>query len=74
MTSQEKAKELVDSFTYILGYSDFFTNKKETKQCALKCVDEMKKASYRITQHLPPDWIGREQEYYDEIKQEIEKL
>ena len=44
------------------------------KILALICVEEMKKASTRITQHLPNHWIGTEQEYYEEVKQEIEKL
>lgn len=69
MKPKEKAKELVNK--YLQVYDGRVT---QAKQCALICVDEMKKASHKITQHLPSSWIGKEQEYYDKVKQEIEKL
>ena len=61
MNSKQKAKELVERFNLDKTYAKF-------------CVEEMKKASTRITQHLPDHWVGTEQEYYEEVKQEIEKL
>lgn len=72
MSSKEKAKELVEKFSVIR--LDNFVPTLNAKQCALIAVEEMKKASTRITQHLPNHWIGTEQEYYEEVKQEIENL
>ena len=77
MNPKQKAKELVESFenassNKISDYSIIYTP--TAKVCALMCVDQMRIASKRITEHLPPDWIGKEQEYYNEIEKEISKL
>ena len=64
MTSKDKAKELVDRFIWIDCISD-------AKQCALICVDE-------IINTYPTPWssldIDPQKEYWQEVKQEIEKL
>jgi len=71
MTAKEKAKakELVNSFRdYAYGYHD----ENETynaKKCALICVDEIIEIQY--------GWCntdGQPYKYWQEVKQEIEKL
>jgi uncharacterized protein YvpB len=77
MTSKEKAKELVDKFKYNTrtwnfsnGWEDRFYN---AKDCALIAVDEILKV---LNDYWNQDCkinntkIG----YYEEVKQEIEKL
>ena len=64
MTPKEKAIELVDSyFTIIDGQVEF----KLIKQCALIAVDEILKVCtfHRLT---------AENQYWEEVKQEIENL
>jgi len=67
MTPKEKAKELVEQFSWIDCSSD-------AKQCALICVDEM------INTDINKDYIKVDGymysfiEFYVEVKQEIEKL
>jgi hypothetical protein len=69
MTPKEKAKELVDSFSQKIYKCDYdklhFTLKRKAKQCALIAVDE-------IRDNLP--LITDIQNYWQEVKQEIEKL
>ncbi len=70
MTPKEKAKELVDRFSeyqhtdfnYSRGGYQADTQIQNAKQCALIAVDEI----------LDKD--GYNNEYYQEVKQEIEKL
>ena len=73
MTPKGKAIELVESF---LPYSDYnecdvFTQRenqlKNAKQCALICVDEMINCN---TIYMEGCYI----EYWEEVKQEINKL
>ena len=67
MTPKEKAKELVDNFRLnVLDYEGSGLNLFKAKQCALIAVDEILKVS--IT------YAGKDYEYYQEVKQEIEKL
>jgi len=70
MTPKEKAKELVDTFkpnAYIGAYED--DDKKmelyHSKQCALKSVDEIILANPHFNPFMS---------YWQEVKQEIEKL
>ena len=58
MTPKEKAEELVGQFSWIDCSSD-------AKQCALICVDEIVKNTLQVSQVL---------DYWQEVKQEIEKL
>jgi len=60
MTPKEKAQELIDKyqFVYIQNYTSMF----EVKQCALIAVDEI-----IDTPNPMPN-------YWEEVKQEIEKL
>jgi hypothetical protein len=64
MTPQEKARELLDRFIQANGNSFF------AKECALLAIEEILKAI---------DWHefeqpNKEYEYWNEVKQEIEKL
>jgi hypothetical protein len=65
MTPKEKAEELVDKFFkderlyWVLSYN-------QAKQCALIAVDEILKRNEPIQGHF---W-----DYWEEVKQEIEKL
>ena len=64
MTPKEKAKELVHKMLYCYqGHIDEYT----AKQCALIAVDEtVKSHTYGLSKEL--------KEYWEEVKQEIEKL
>jgi hypothetical protein len=75
MTPKEKSEELVDNFYNVIGknYSkgDGFGTQlfEEAKQCALIAVDEVIE-SYKTKDLIYPKEII----YYQEVKQEIEKL
>ena len=64
MTPKEKAKELVDKFT-VVGLQQ----RNEGIQCALICVDECLEA-------VESDWsfMQRRIEFWNQVKEEIEKL
>ena len=66
MTPKEKAKELVDKYKFYLGNEQ--ENIKEAKDCALIAVDEILDA---IVGTYDFDTLN---EYWQEVKQEIEKL
>jgi hypothetical protein len=67
MTAEEKAQELfnkyADGFNFDSTYRDY---KQQSKQCALIAVDEI----------LNLCWNGnlKAQQYWQEVKQEIQKL
>ena len=70
MTPQEKAKELFEKFDDLLTYRE---SKTKTKECALIAVNEIiHESSEKIYR------LGRcclvDREYWQEVKQEIEKL
>jgi hypothetical protein len=65
MTPKEKAKELVEKYDSTLTYLE---SKAKAKQCALIAVDEAIEESYLV------DKTYCRQEYWEEVKQEIEKL
>tara|TARA_R110000868_G_C10685312_1_gene747831 strand:- start:50 stop:253 length:204 start_codon:yes stop_codon:yes gene_type:complete len=67
MTPKEKAKELVDKFTFRCEECDYDWN---AKQCALIAVDE-------ILQELENADDGQTSipyEYWEQVKSEIQKL
>ena len=74
MRPQEKAKELVDMY---LQYVEAFSCKQQdenAKQCALIAVDEILKLDVFDCNE---DWSnedGDTREYWEEVKQEIEKI
>ena len=66
MTPKEKARELVDKYADKAGQR---TDWDYDIQCALICVDEILE-SYNTLIYYPEDL----KEYWNEIKQEINKL
>jgi hypothetical protein len=65
MTSKEKAEELFYKMLSTDKLDDYsFVGSKVAKQCALICVDEI----------LPINSNPKAIEYWQEVKQEIEKL
>ena len=70
MTPKEKAKELVDKFINIDSDSEMFDGFKMTlfysQRCALIAVNEILKAVISIA--------DKKYDYWQEVKQEIEKL
>lgn len=89
MTPKEKAKDFVDSFRdYANGTDTYdqyspFTEKQNAKQCALIAVNEIIEATKYELSHAKAYLDGRDSEiitevyysaYWQEVKQEIEKL
>jgi hypothetical protein len=65
MTSKEKAEELFYKMLSTDKVDDYsFVGSKVAKQCALICVDEI----------MPINSNPKAIEYWQEVKQEIEKL
>ena len=63
MTPKQKAIELLDDFIQINGNSFF------AKDCARRCVDEIISTIVSTPNNYGASWI-----YWNEVKQEIEKL
>jgi hypothetical protein len=84
MTPAEKAKELhfnmCKAIATELRYDGFFTNTIHAKNCALIAIDEIINEIYKSssldTYYLNNDKINEVEaiNYYNEVKQEIEKL
>jgi hypothetical protein len=71
ISTTEKAKELVDNFRLnVLDYEGCGINEHKAKQCALIAVDEIIK-SIVITDLTTAEYQFN---YWEEVKQEIEKL
>jgi hypothetical protein len=72
MTPQEKANQLVDYFTNTMIEADMYGDYNEaTKKSALIAVDEL----YRIAPwSLVNDIKDDSKQYWQEVKQEIEKI
>jgi hypothetical protein len=68
MTPKEKAKELLLKFMAI-QFGDFPTT--DAKQCALIAVDEIIELAYW---EYMESMGGKEKKFWQEVKQEIEKL
>lgn len=62
MTPKEKAKELVDRYLFVDDYHTF------SIQCALIAVDEILNNNKILFEDVLNDY------YWEEVKQEIEKL
>ena len=73
MTPKEKAKELVDKYsTYVVMWAGGIeTSKQNVKQCALIAVDEIFKT---VSMCIPYRHESTYSNYWQEVKQEIEKL
>ena len=74
MNPKEKAKELYNKHSYIikglLNYPNG-TTKYKAKQCAIICVDEILENNLIV---LSGGVYQRELNYWQEVKEEIEKL
>jgi hypothetical protein len=68
MTPQEKAKDLYDSYWYCLLQSNIEKRNYWSQQCALIAVDEIILEMNSVM--LPNPF----KQYWNEVKQEIEKL
>ena len=68
MTPKEKAIELIEK---MLNGFQFNTDDYTAKQCALIAVDELIK---ELTEEISPSVHGFRHKYWQEVKQEIEKL
>jgi hypothetical protein len=69
MTPKEKARELVEAMAFSCRECDY---EAKAKQCALITVDEILDLKHIVT--LRRNMHEMELEYWDEVKQEIEKL
>jgi len=83
MTPKEKAEELVLKFLRIDNNTKEWFNKHIAKQCALIAVNEIIEATKYELSHAKAYLDGRDSEiitevyyspYWQEVKQEIEKL
>lgn len=75
MTSKEKAKELVGKYDTEL-YQTYVSDKLRlmfAKQCALICVDEIT-SEIRNNETMTYQEEREKKVYWNEVKQEIEKL
>jgi hypothetical protein len=74
MTPKEKAIELVEKFNNYCSYEWWEGNnghKENMKQCALIAVDEIME---QLLKNLSNDISGIHAIYWEDVKQEIEKL
>ena len=79
MTPKEKAEELVEMYDETLTYLE---SKSKSKQCALIAVDELIETEYQTVNKLLNIIkdnkirlvISFNSDYWQEVKQEIEKL
>jgi hypothetical protein len=72
MTPKEKAKELLDKYDFIYTYDglsimDEDLTLDDRKQCALIAVDE-------VIDNIEDDYMHYELDWWQEVKQEINKL
>ncbi len=70
MTPKEKSDELYNIFDMIRCSDQ--DEHDQCKRCAIECVDEILSKLNRCESQ--EDWIYEEEYYWQEVKQEIEKL
>jgi len=71
MTPKEKAEELFVKYAFLTISDMSDENFNQTKQCALIAVDEILKLN--VFDYYESDWSNTI-EYWNEVKQKIEKL
>lgn len=72
MTPEQKASELINKMYYTQSSP---TNWVQAKECALITVNEMiSNMPYGFCSGIRPDYKGMDLDYWEEVKQEIEKL
>ena len=69
MKPKEKAEELLDKFSNVPLLDSY-----EAKQCSLVAVDEILAELLEIVMVTSSKYIIKHTNYYQEVKQEIEKL
>ena len=70
MKAKEEAKKLVSKYYALIDFSEVYQrSSKSAKQCALICVDEILAELKKIGILIDSDV-----KYWQEVKQEIEKL
>jgi len=79
MTPKEKAKELLDKMAYGNSYDEYHNSSLYTaKQCALIAVDELIEEACFTDEYIKSvfftDGYYDRQDYWQEVKQEIELL
>lgn len=74
MTPKEKADELMDRFTHDLSCDVGSLSNYQAKQCALIAVDGIIKEHCHESEHKDPLAQDRWIDYWQEVKQEIERL
>ena len=76
MTAKKKAEELVNTYFHTIDNAHPLTDIMiSAKQCALIAVDEIYKLTLNIGQHLEEfEDKANYYSYWEEVKQEIEKL
>ena len=87
MTPKEKAKELYNKYADEFNFDDTYRSYREqSKQCALIAVDEILESEPRYPSNVDWNDVGgtfqfyyvaqrvEAQRYWEEVKQEIEKL
>jgi hypothetical protein len=72
MIPKDKAKEMYIKFDFV--YVQNYTSKFEVKRCALIAVDEIIKECYNWNGSDNVQWETNRFDYWQEVKQEIEKL
>ena len=73
MTAKEKAREVLDKF-WLMDKVQPMLTKEQAKQCALVAVDEIINATTKIVDGGEGWQLVESNPYWQEVKQEIEKL
>jgi len=75
MTAKDKAMELMDKFYDVEIYADYGASASiDAKECALICVDEILKSNIELFGQMDNDDSWYDDSYWQEVKQEIDKL
>lgn len=79
MEPKEKARELVKKFTLYLGTDavgeEYYASELDAKRCALIAVDEIVEIfEFMVASNLENHQFMAILNYWDEVKQEIEKM
>ena len=73
MTPKEKANDILDNF-WLMDKVEPMLTEEQAKQCTLIAVDEIIKECYNWNGSDNVQWETKRFDYWEEVKQEIEKL
>ena len=73
MTPKEKANDILDNF-WLMDKVEPMLTEEQAKQCASIAVDEIIKECYNWNGSDNVQWETKRFDYWNEVKQEIEKL